>query len=112
MIISRGENMMNEQAHEMVLTWCRSENANRNGRRPVMRTMQRAHGIVCRVIDASYIDTSCEGAVLATGYDWVDVVAALGVYGPQWEPAPVKRADPPPHYGYRHRPVSRRYGRR
>jgi len=77
--------MTNQQAYEMVLTWCRSSAAQRNGRVPVMREY---NGIHC-VIDASFIDWTADGATLASGADWIEVCAELGVYGPQWKPAPV-----------------------
>lgn len=95
--------MTNQQAHDMVLAWCRSSAAKLGGRVPCMRG-DNEHSSVCYVYDNAYF----EPKELACGCDWVEVASRLGVYGPQWEPAPVKRAEPAPHYGYRHR----RYGRR
>lgn len=77
--------MTNEQASEMVLTWCRSSAAQLGGRRPVMRN--DGEGGWRKVIDASMFVPD----VLAEGPTWVEVCAALGCYGPQWEPAPTKR---------------------
>lgn len=91
----------------MVLTWCRSSAAQRNGRVPVMR----AYGETVCVIDASFIDWTADDATLASGADWVEVAAQLGVYGPQWEPAPTL-APQTARESYMRRTYFRRGGRR
>lgn len=83
--------MTNQQAHETVLTWCRSESAQAYGCRPVMRQNAYSESIVCRVFDAS----TTGFAMMAEGLDWIEVCGMLGCYGPQKEApkpyvAPVK----------------------
>lgn len=90
--------MTNQQAHDMILTWCRSEAAQVGGRRPVMRLHEAARGTACRVLDASRFD----GQIMAAGADWIEVAGLLGVYGPQWQPAPVSKDAPRFTYPHRH----------